>query len=328
MSLTLMDCTTIRFTPFTAALTAAWGRPRLALALCLPLLWLTGCVSNIPAPVENRDQGGSAASRSIPEGVETYTVGKGDTMYSIAWRYGLDYQKLANWNGIDSSYRIYPGQQLRLQPGGEESTVIAAAPQPEVSKPEPLPGSTTTSRPASQAAASKPAPQSKPKPASKPAAAKPTKKTPPAKPKPQVAAKKPKPKPKPKPAPATGGGKLKWAWPTKGKVVQTFVAGDRTRQGIRIAGKAGQPILAAEAGKVVYTGSGLPGYGKLIIVKHNKNYLSAYGFNRKLLVKDGDQVAKGERVAEMGQSTDGKTLLHFEIRRRDKPLDPLKRLPR
>jgi lipoprotein NlpD len=132
---------------------------------------------------------------------------------------------------------------------------------------------------------------------------------------------------KPEPA-AVSDGSLKWAWPTKGKVVQTFVAGDRTRQGIRIAGTAGQPILAAEAGKVVYTGSGLPGYGKLIIVKHNKNYLSAYGFNRKLLVKDGDQVARGARVAEMGQSTDGKTMLHFEIRRRDKPLDPLKRLPR
>ena len=121
---------------------------------------------------------------------------------------------------------------------------------------------------------------------------------------------------------------MKWLWPSQGKVVQRFKQGDRTRQGIRIAGKSGQPIIAAESGKVVYTGSGLPGYGKLIIVKHNKNYLSAYGFNRKLLVKDGDQVVRGARIAEMGQSADGKPLLHFEIRRRDKPLDPMKLLPR
>jgi lipoprotein NlpD len=111
-------------------------------------------------------------------------------------------------------------------------------------------------------------------------------------------------------------------------VVQTFLPGDRTRQGIRIAGRYGQEVVAAESGKVVYSGSGLPGYGQLIIIKHNKNYLSAYGFNRKILVRDGDQVARGERVGEMGRSADGKPLLHFEIRRSDAALDPLPLLPR
>jgi lipoprotein NlpD len=111
-------------------------------------------------------------------------------------------------------------------------------------------------------------------------------------------------------------------------VVQTFVAGDRTRQGVRIAGRLGQEVVAAEGGKVVYSGSGLPGYGQLIIIKHNKNYLSAYGFNRKILVRDGDQVARGDRVGEMGQAADGKPLLHFEIRRSDTALDPLRLLPR
>jgi lipoprotein NlpD len=125
----------------------------------------------------------------------------------------------------------------------------------------------------------------------------------------------------------TPDGSLHWIWPTRGVVVQNFRKGDRTRQGIRIAGNVGQSVLAAESGRVVYTGSGLPGYGKLIIIKHNKNYLSAYGFNRKLLVKDGKKVNKGEQVAEMGRSADGKALLHFEIRRRDTPLNPLKLLP-
>ena len=275
-----------------------------ALLLCLSaLLWLTGCASSgTPAPVDNREQARKSIQRSAPKGT-VHRVQKGETLYSIAWRYGLDYHQLAGWNGVDSSYKIYPGQLLRLKPS---STSVAVAKPTAKNK---SPAST----------------QSKPKP--KPATtAAPSKKTPPA----QTAAKPVKQKTTPprRASSSVSGGSLKWVWPTRGTVVQRFRQGDRTRQGVRIAGKVGQAITAAESGKVVYTGSGLPGYGKLIIVKHNKNYLSAYGFNRKLLVKDGDHVARGERLAEMGQSTDGKSLLHFEIRRRDKPLDPLKLLPR
>jgi lipoprotein NlpD len=121
---------------------------------------------------------------------------------------------------------------------------------------------------------------------------------------------------------------LSWRWPAKGEVVQTFRSGDRTRQGIRIAGRAGQAVAAAESGTVVYSGSGLKGYGNLIIVKHNKNYLSAYGFNRRLLVSEGQRVKRGQNVAEMGQLAAGGYLLHFEIRKNGTAVDPLRYLPR
>ena len=121
---------------------------------------------------------------------------------------------------------------------------------------------------------------------------------------------------------------MRWRWPLQGKVVQGFRGGDRTRQGIRIAALPGQKVLAAESGTVVYSGSGLKGYGNLIIVKHNDNYLSAYGHNRDLLVSEGDQVTKGQKIAAMGRANNGKPLLHFEIRRNGKPVDPLRLLPK
>jgi lipoprotein NlpD len=113
----------------------------------------------------------------------------------------------------------------------------------------------------------------------------------------------------------------------KGKVVQRFRSGDRTRQGVRIAGGEGQQVCAAESGTVVYSGSGLKGYGNLIIVKHNDIYLSAYGFNRRLLVNEGAQVRRGQVVAEVGNAANGKYRLHFEIRKNGSAVDPLKYLP-
>ena len=120
---------------------------------------------------------------------------------------------------------------------------------------------------------------------------------------------------------------LRWQWPTAGRVVERFSAGDSSRKGVKIAGKPGQAVVAAETGEVVYSGSGLVGYGPLIIVQHKKNYLSAYGHNRKLLVQQGDQVTKGTQIAEMGLAG-GAPLLHFEIRRDGDPVDPLALLPR
>ena len=121
---------------------------------------------------------------------------------------------------------------------------------------------------------------------------------------------------------------LNWRWPLDGRVTQTFRGGDRTRQGIRIAGKSGQNVLSSEAGTVVYSGSGLKGYGNLIIIKHNNDYLSAYGFNRRLLVKEGERVKRGQGVAEVGQMSGGDYLLHFEIRRDGKAVNPIDYLPR
>ena len=122
--------------------------------------------------------------------------------------------------------------------------------------------------------------------------------------------------------------KLAWHWPVEGKVLSGYKAGDRLRKGIKLAGRLGQGITAAESGRVVYSGNGLIGYGRLIIIKHNDQYLSAYGYNRKLLVREGQKVTKGSKIAELGKANDGRTLLHFEIRRNGKPVNPLTLLPR
>jgi lipoprotein NlpD len=157
-----------------------------------------------------------------------------------------------------------------------------------------------------------------------------------------VAKARPKPTPRPAATPSpranepavaqrnTGSSNqaLRWDWPVAGKVVSRFKPSDPLRSGIKIAGEQGRAIRAAESGKVVYSGSGLIGYGRLIIVKHNDNYLSAYGHNRKILVAEGSQVTKGQTIAEMGAANDGQALLHFEIRRDGKPVDPTRLLPR
>jgi lipoprotein NlpD len=124
-----------------------------------------------------------------------------------------------------------------------------------------------------------------------------------------------------------GASGLKWRWPLEGRVMKTFSRSDRTRQGIRIAGRPGDRVAAAEAGTVVYSGSGLKGYGNLIIVQHKNDYLSAYGFNRRLLAAEGARVARGQSLAEVGQAPGGEHLLHFEIRKDGTAVDPLDYLP-
>jgi lipoprotein NlpD len=123
-------------------------------------------------------------------------------------------------------------------------------------------------------------------------------------------------------------GEVAWRWPADGQVVGTYLAGDQTRQGIDIAGQAGNPVRAAADGAVVYSGNGLVGYGELIIIKHSPSFLSAYGHNRKRLVKEGDRVKAGQLIAEMGSSSASRDSLHFEIRRNGKPANPIDYLPR
>ena len=196
---------------------------------------------------------------------DTYMVRSGDTVYSIAWRHGLDYRQLARWNGLDNSYLIHPGQRLVLKPPAGGSPRPSAAPTASI----------------------------------------------PSTPSPQAAA-------EPRPD---------WIWPTRGDVVAGFREGASARKGIDISGRLGQPIRAAAAGRVVYTGSGLIGYGKLIIIKHNKTYLSAYGHNNKVLVKEGDQVRSGQHIAAMGEGPGKRPVLHFEIRMNGRPVDPAGYLP-
>ncbi len=136
----------------------------------------------------------------------------------------------------------------------------------------------------------------------------------------------PEAKPEAKPGDtAAGNEEVSWMWPANGKLLGTFSEGGN--KGIDINGKAGDPVLAAGAGKVVYSGTGLRGYGKLVIVKHNNTYLTAYAHNQNLLVKEGQSVTKGQKIAEMGNTDADQVKLHFEIRRQGKPIDPLKQLP-
>ncbi|WP_164513396.1 peptidoglycan DD-metalloendopeptidase family protein [Thiosocius teredinicola] len=230
---------------------------------------------------------------------------RGDTLYGIAWQKGIDYRLVAAWNGIRPPYRIYPGQTLRL--------------------------SAPTTRRASSATSHRSSTQTRALPATRP----PTRSTatPLPKTKPRTSAKTSPPKkstpPVAKPTSTKSGPTyLAWAWPVRGKIVSQFNASDPSRRGIKIGGRIGNTIQAAEGGRVVYSGSGLIGYGRLIIIKHNDKYLSAYGHNRKILVKEGDQVTKGQKIAEMGTANNGDALLHFEIRRDGKPVDPKGLLPR
>lgn len=217
-----------------------------------------------------------------------YRVRKGDTLYQIARRHGVSYATLGRWNGIGPPYRIYSGKVLRVESPGGRTRRVGGGSKPKTTKK----GASTRTAKVSTKSSGTPSKKTKSRPSK------------------------------------TGASGLHWSWPLKGKVVQTYRKGDRTRQGIRIAGRAGQQVLAAEGGTVVYSGSGLKGYGNLIIVKHNNNYLSAYGFNRRLLIAEGARVKRGQGVAEVGQASSGDYQLHFEIRRNGTAEDPLRHLPR
>ncbi|WP_137935880.1 peptidoglycan DD-metalloendopeptidase family protein [Chitinivorax sp. B] len=288
---------------------------------------------------------------------ETYVVKKGDTLYGIALEYGFDYRELAQWNRLEDPNLIKIDQVLHMKPLAdikvENSNVIvtplsqndpksepvqmmqAIGPGKVVSEPKlyKLPYSVTAVAQVEKLQVAKPAP---PKETAKVVDKPDSKSAELAKEVAKVGSKmdnKPEPKEaKPEARPDskstvnvdTDGEVETWQWPSSGKVASGFAVGGK---GIDIVGKRGQPVLAAAAGKVVYSGVGLRGYGKLLIIKHNKTYLTAYAHNQQLLVKEGEVVNKGEQIAEMGDSDTDKVKLHFEIRRFGKPVDPIKFLP-
>lgn len=219
--------------------------------------------------------------------IKTHHVAPGETLYSIALRYDLDYKKLSKINDLGSTYRISPGQVLSLD----------------------------TSR--YHAAVNKPAPPAKAPAPSRVGAPVPT----------ATDQKKRAPERSPTPAVAKPSNAVKWSWPVKGEVLERFQGNGGLNKGIDIRGKLGEPVLAAADGEVVYSGSGLRGYGKLVIVKHNDQFLSAYAHNRVLVVAEGDKVKAGQKIAEVGFSGTNTAKLHFEIRVDGKPVDPLGYLP-
>ncbi len=297
---------------------------------------------------------------------QTYIVKAGDTLYGIARRFGLKFSDIVGWNKLAEPYAIQSGQRLHLHAPATEYTAASAADasKADAAKPapvftdvppvvaEPGPASASTTSVAATTEAPKPAPidttvhpaPSTPAPpvvsnpvsgAQLPPAPKPLNNVPPPKP---VPVETPAPVVVPPaaqtaPAPnapsgvAVAGGPS-WRWPTEGDIVGRYVSGDQTQQGIDIAGRSGQPVIAAADGVVVYSGAGLVGYGELVIIKHSDEWLSAYAHNRRRLVAEGTKVKAGEAIAEMGRTGAVSDMLHFEIRRNGKPVDPLLYLPK
>jgi lipoprotein NlpD len=301
-------------------------------------------MTRAPAPVIEREPFPSLQAAPPPPGtlarapevLPTYTIKRGDTLYQIALDHGLDYRELAAWNNIENVNVIRVGQVLVMAaPGGTEGGAVTApllnaapvVPSGAETRPPPLlPPS--SGRPNTQTL--KTEPRAIKLPYSEQALAQLQQLGSAA---PSVTA-APEARPAPPAAPRSDAGRvpeidgddLGWIWPTAGKVVAGF-SESANLKGIDIAGKSGQPVVASAAGKVVYAGSGLRGYGKLIIVKHNSTFLSAYAHNREITVKEGQQVAKGQKIAEMGDTDSDQVKLHFEIRRLGKPVDPAKFLP-
>ncbi|MDX2221082.1 MAG: peptidoglycan DD-metalloendopeptidase family protein [Burkholderiales bacterium] len=310
--------------------------------ILLTVALIAGCSTRQPAPVVERKPADIARSTpaeskpSVTSGAATtpaatpriHVVQKGETLIAVALQYGLDYKELAAWNNIENVNLIHVGQELRLAaptqaavPTGAVATPLPVAGVPvarPIDQPAPVAGTADAAGsalktgplavklpysdkaladleaeaksgggPASATAAT-------PAPAAAPAATKPD------------------------------DEKIDWAWPAKGKILAGYTEASK---GIDIAGTLNAPVLAAADGKVMYSGTGIRGYGKLVILKHNNVFLSAYAHNQNILVKEGQDVKKGQKIAEMGATDTDQVKLHFEIRKQGKPVDPAKLLP-
>ena len=291
---------------------------RLPLAAALAALALAGCAAQRGAPVVDR----SAASKPAPAAAKPdgraafYTVKKGDTLYSIALDNGVDHRELAQWNGIAPGGVIRVGQTLRLTP---PASAAAPAAGPATSSAfKTAPG--VQGRPLGDAVAAGDNVKTQPKAVRAPYSEQTYA---------QLASLKPDAAPKAEPQPGArpdGDAAVPWGWPASGKMISGFNESANLK-GIAIAGKLGQPVLASAPGRVIFSGTGIRGFGKLIVIKHNETYLSVYAHNSELLVKEGQSVTKGQKIAEMGSTDTDQVKLHFEIRRYGKPVDPLKLLP-
>jgi lipoprotein NlpD len=247
------------------------------IGICSVICVLASCTtSGSFAPVSDRY---NPAERTPPY----YIVSSGDTLFSIAWRYGFELQGLASANSLRPPYTIYPGQAILLE---ERNKPLASTSSPKnVVATSAIPKSINIKNE-------------------------------------RVA------RPNPKPTVQLKSVNEAWQWPVNGPVVRPFVASGQEHKGIDIKGKMGEPVYASRSGEVVYAGSGLVGYGNLLILKHSDRFLSAYGHNRRIKVREGDKVKAGQLIAEVGDSGTDSVKLHFEVRMDGKPVDPLRLLPR
>jgi lipoprotein NlpD len=233
-----------------------------------------------------------------------YTVKPGDTLIRIGLENGQNWRDIARWSGIENANVIEVGQVLRIVPPSADASAVAVKPVAAAGRVENRPLDGRVVAPAAGASAPAVPPAAAPAPhAAGPASA------------PPAAAALPK----------DAEEDLGWVWPAQGQVATAFEEGKN--KGMAITGKAGDPVLAAADGRVVYAGSGLRGYGNLIIIKHNATFLTAYAHNQALLVKEDQAVRRGQKIAEMGNSDSDRVQLHFEIRRQGKPIDPARLLP-
>jgi lipoprotein NlpD len=299
---------------------------------------LSGCGStHTRAPIIERASGSRTVAVTQRESdwrPEYYTVKKGDTLYSISLDHGYDYREVAAWNQIDNPHVISVGQQLKMRPPQSASSGATTSPLKtsvlqngkslDLSQPGPVVQTDTL----------KTYPKAVKLSYSKQAVADVQKLSliqPPAKTEPnQIKTAKAQEKSDVKAleqqdSSVNDDEVTDWIWPANGKVLSGFSEGNKAK-GLDIGGKLGQPIVASAPGKVVYSGTGIRGLGKLIVIKHNKTYLSAYAHNSQILVKEGQSVTKGQKIAEMGNTDTDQTKLHFEIRRLGKPVDPIKYL--
>jgi lipoprotein NlpD len=258
---------------------------------------LAGCASGPPAPVEDRRARAKpkpaakapavAAAPAAASG--TYVVKKGDTLYSIALEHGEDYREVAQWNSLDDPNRIAIGQVLRVTAPETPSVEVKSTRGQVVGRVESRPLDPLPGKEA-------------------------------AKPQPQAAA-----VPKPAAAAAAAAAPAEFIWPVKGKVLAGFA--EPRSKGIDIGGKLGEPVVASAAGRVTYVGSGIPGLGKLVVIKHDSGFITVYAHNRDIGVKEQQVVTRGQKIAELGSTDADRPKLHFQIRKGAAAVDPMRYLP-
>jgi lipoprotein NlpD len=307
---------------------------RIAFACAAVLVLAAGCATQrAAAPVDDRRPTPTVApeppvAQPVPvpgEPQGTYTVKRGDTLYSIALEQGVDYRDLVRWNRLDDPTKIRVGQALRVAPPEEPAQVqIGAARGPGALEARPLDPAISAQQGRGDGAM-KTAPKALRLPYSEQNLALLSKADPApvAKPAPQPVAVAPRTEPA-KPAERDPEA-IDFIWPVKGRVLAGFA--EPNSKGVDIGGRVGDPVVAAAQGRVMYTGSGIRGYGKLIVIKHDNGFNSVYAHNREILVKEGQNVARGQKIAELGDTDADAPKLHFEIRKSGKPVDPLRYLP-
>ena len=273
-------------------------RPIKHLLVITMVALLAACGSTGYVPIQDLAINTSTGTASVvlgykPKAPTVYKVKAGDTLFAIAWRYGWDYKKLARLNNIPSPYTIYVGQKIAFN-AASASQIAPASKSTAKNTTQAVAKSTTTTQ---SAVVSKPKTTTS-----------------------KVVS--------PVMKPYKGASNVSWQWPIQGHLIETFNSRSETSKGVDIAAKPGSSVTAAATGQVVYAGDGIQGYGNLLIIKHNDTYLSAYAYNNRLLVKEGDLVKRGQLIAQSGKGPKLDGRLHFEIRKDGKPVNPQSYLPK